>query len=61
LDAGVLPVIGAIAATTTPAAAAELLGIAKPEFRGLHSRLQELRSLAAALNALQLGPPDFDE
>ena len=40
--AGVLPVIGAIAATTTPAAAAELLGIAKPEFRGLHSRLREL-------------------
>ena len=25
-----------------PAAAAELLGIAKPEFRGLHSRLREL-------------------
>jgi hypothetical protein len=41
-DAGVLPVMGAIAATTTPAAAAELLGIAKPEFRGLHSRLREL-------------------
>lgn len=38
----VLPVMGAIAATTTPAAAAELLGIAKPEFRGLHSRLREL-------------------
>jgi hypothetical protein len=41
-DAGVLPVMGAIAATTTPADAAELLGIAKPEFRGLHSRLREL-------------------
>ena len=41
-DAGVLPVMGAIAATTTPAAAAELLGIAKPEFRSLHSRLREL-------------------
>jgi hypothetical protein len=41
-DAGVLPVMGAIAATTTPAAAAELLGIAKPEFRGLYSRLREL-------------------
>jgi hypothetical protein len=44
-DAGVLPVMGAIAATTTPAAAAELLGIAKPEFRGLHSRLRELGQL----------------
>ena len=41
-DAGVLPVMGAIAATTTPAAAAELLGIAEPEFRGLNSRLREL-------------------
>jgi hypothetical protein len=41
-DASVLPVMGAIAATTTPVAAAELLGIAKPEFRGLHSRLREL-------------------
>ncbi len=41
-DAGVLRVMGAIAATTTPAAAAELLGIAKPVFRGLHSRLREL-------------------
>jgi len=41
-DAGVLPVMGAIAATTTPAAAAELLGIAKPEFRGLQRRLREL-------------------
>jgi hypothetical protein len=41
-DAGVPPVMGAIAATMTPAAAAELLGIAKPEFRGLHSRLREL-------------------
>jgi hypothetical protein len=40
-DAGVIPVMGAIAATTTPAAAAELLGIAKPEFRSLHSRLRE--------------------
>ena len=34
--------MGAIAATTTPAAAAELLGIAKPEFRRLHSRLRKL-------------------
>jgi hypothetical protein len=41
-DASVLPVMGAIAATTTPAAAAELLGIAKPEFRRLHSRLRKL-------------------
>jgi hypothetical protein len=41
-DANVLPVMGAIAATTTPAAAAELLDIAKPEFRGLYSRLREL-------------------
>ncbi len=41
-DVSLLPVVGAIAATTTPAAAAELLGIAKPEFRGLHSRLREL-------------------
>jgi len=41
-DASVLPVMGAIAATTTPAAAAELLGIAKPEFCGLHRRLREL-------------------
>ena len=41
-DAGVLPVMGAIAATTTPAAAAELLGIAKPEFRRLYCRLRNL-------------------
>jgi hypothetical protein len=41
-DASVLPVMGAIAATTTPAAAIELLDIAKPEFRGLYSRLREL-------------------
>ena len=41
-DASLLPVMGAIAATTTPAAAAELFGIAKPEFRGLHSHLREL-------------------
>jgi hypothetical protein len=41
-DASVLPVMGAIAATTTPAAAAELLGIAKPEFRRLNSRLRNL-------------------
>jgi hypothetical protein len=41
-DASVLPVMGAIAATTTPAAAAELLGIAKPEFRRLYSRLRNL-------------------
>ncbi len=41
-DASVLPVMGAIAATTTPTAAAELLGIAKPEFRRLYSRLRSL-------------------
>ena len=41
-DAGVIPVMGAIAVTTTPAAAAESLGIATPEFRSLHSRLREL-------------------
>ena len=41
-DAGVLPVMGAIAATTTPAAAAELLGIAKLEFRRLCSRFRKL-------------------
>ncbi len=41
-DGSVLPVMGAIAATTTPAAAAELLGIAKPEFRRLCSRLRNL-------------------
>jgi hypothetical protein len=41
-DASVLPVMGAIAATTKPAAAAELLGIAKPEFRRLYSRLRNL-------------------
>jgi len=41
-DEGVLPVMGAMAATTTPAAAAELLGIAKPEFRRLYSRLRNL-------------------
>ncbi len=44
-DGDVLPVMRAIAATTTPAAAAELLGIAKPEFRGLHSRLREFGQL----------------
>jgi hypothetical protein len=41
-DASVLPVMGAIAATTRPAAAAESLGIAKPEFRRLYSRLRNL-------------------
>jgi len=41
-DASVLPVMGAIAATTNPAAAAELLGIAKPEFRRVYSRLRKL-------------------
>jgi hypothetical protein len=41
-DAVVLPVMGAIAATTTPTAAAELIGIAKPEFRRLYSRLRHL-------------------
>jgi hypothetical protein len=41
-DAGVIPVMGAIAATTTPTAAAELLGITKPEFRRLYSRLRDL-------------------
>jgi hypothetical protein len=52
VDAGVLPVMGAIAATTTPAAAAELLGIAKPEFRSLHSRLREVGAvLLEARNA----------
>ncbi len=41
-DASVLPVMGAIAATTTPAAAAEVLGIAKTDFRRLHNRLRTL-------------------
>jgi len=41
-DAGVIPVMGAIAATTTPTAAAELLGITKPEFRRFYSRLRNL-------------------
>lgn len=39
---GVLPLMGAMAATTTPAAAAELLGIAKLEFRRLCSRFRKL-------------------
>ena len=41
-DAGVLPVMGAIAATTTPAAATEALGITKADFRRLHNRLRRL-------------------
>ncbi len=41
-DARALPVIGAIAATGTSAAAAESLGITKADFRRLHNRLLRL-------------------
>jgi hypothetical protein len=41
-DAGVLPVIGAIAATTAPAAATELLGATKADFCRMRSRLRQL-------------------
>lgn len=52
-DASVLPVMGAIAATTTPAAAAELLGIARPEFRRLYSRVRKLGQFFLAGGARQ--------
>jgi hypothetical protein len=41
-DPGVLPVMGAIAATTTPAAATELLGATKADFCRVRSRLRQL-------------------
>ena len=41
-DAGVLPVMGTIAATTTPAAATELLGATKADLCRVRSRLREL-------------------
>jgi hypothetical protein len=41
-DAGVLPVMGAIAVTTTPAAATELLGATKADFCRVRSRLRQL-------------------
>jgi hypothetical protein len=43
-DAGVLPVMGAIAATTTPAAATELLGATKADFCRARSQLRRLGS-----------------
>lgn len=41
-DAAVLPVIGAIAATTTPAVAAEMLGVRRTDFCRMRSRLRQL-------------------
>jgi hypothetical protein len=41
-DSSVLPAMDAIAATATSAAAAELLGITKTDFRRLYSRLRDL-------------------